>query len=430
MSGGHFKERGNAFIQQGKYQDALKCYTSGLELDPSNHALLSNRSLTFYRLDKFKEALDDAEKCIEISPNFGRGYLRKATALNSLECYSDAILSAEQGYKLRQSNSICKACVSQWLIGSQALGIMQHCPAFCLTLPKSTCVDVLEGIVALRHSVGGVSQELMQSYLISIAKELEGMLSRFSHKVSSCVLEWIQSLSLSSLIDPQTNLIPKPIADSIIQKGKVFSNWLSLEIDPTLHPIVQPIAVVCTLVVTNRCNTLDVMNMSHHEREVISKSILPIYGSNGILCGKEYITYHLGSLLGLLGSFHNRRKGLSTTDIEEVNNISSKIKLLLASLPPNEQNIKDTCHNTLTTVSNDVKYFSKERGVHVACVASDVKQVSENLFAGWSPSEIETWVKQQMEKLVTTNPLLLTTLQVSYVLCGSCKLEILYVYTF
>ena len=256
--------------------------------------------------------------------------------------------------------SMCVKTVYQWLVGSKALGIMQHCPAFSLTLPKSTCVDVLEGIVALRHSVGGVSQELMQSYLVGIAQEMEEILSRFSHKVAPCIFEWIHSIALATLTDPQTDSIPKSIADSIVQKGNMFSNWLSSEIDPALYPIVQPIALLCALVVTNRCSTLDIMNMSHNEREVISRSILPLYEDKGILCCKEYITYYIGSLLGLLGSFHNRRKGLSASDIQEVNKISHKLELLLARLPPNEQNIKDTCCNTLTMIRNDLKYFSKE----------------------------------------------------------------------
>lgn len=58
------KVKGDAFIKEKRYQDALHCYTAALASDPSSHTILSNRSLAFFKLGKFKEALDDSNKCI------------------------------------------------------------------------------------------------------------------------------------------------------------------------------------------------------------------------------------------------------------------------------------------------------------------------------------------------------------------------------
>ena len=48
-------------------------------------------------MDRFQEALNDAEKCIEINADFPRGYQRKATALKSLGRLNDAINAVVQG---------------------------------------------------------------------------------------------------------------------------------------------------------------------------------------------------------------------------------------------------------------------------------------------------------------------------------------------
>ena len=40
-----FKERGNEAFKQGRYADAVKLYSQGIEIDPDNVHLLSNRYL-------------------------------------------------------------------------------------------------------------------------------------------------------------------------------------------------------------------------------------------------------------------------------------------------------------------------------------------------------------------------------------------------
>jgi len=104
---GELKEKGNAFIREKKYLDAVDSYTEALKLDPSNHTILSNRSLAYFRLSKFEKALADANKCTELAPAFARGHLRKAMALNSMSDYHAAMISSEKGYELRQSDTVC-----------------------------------------------------------------------------------------------------------------------------------------------------------------------------------------------------------------------------------------------------------------------------------------------------------------------------------
>lgn len=45
--------------------------------------IYSNRSASFLRLSKVSQALSDAERCIELRPDWDKAYFRKATALEA-----------------------------------------------------------------------------------------------------------------------------------------------------------------------------------------------------------------------------------------------------------------------------------------------------------------------------------------------------------
>lgn len=46
------REKGNVLVMEGKMEEALLCYSSGLVFSPSDHRLLSNRSLVLCKLGK------------------------------------------------------------------------------------------------------------------------------------------------------------------------------------------------------------------------------------------------------------------------------------------------------------------------------------------------------------------------------------------
>jgi stress-induced-phosphoprotein 1 len=59
-------------------------FSQAIELDPTNHVLYSNRSGSYASLKQFDKALEDANKVIEIKPDWPKGYTRKAAAAYSL----------------------------------------------------------------------------------------------------------------------------------------------------------------------------------------------------------------------------------------------------------------------------------------------------------------------------------------------------------
>ena len=82
--GDAFKDEGNAFFKAGEHLKAAAAYTKAIKAEPNNHVFYSNRSQAFLKLNKISKAIEDADKCIALSPTFVKGYHRKATALRAL----------------------------------------------------------------------------------------------------------------------------------------------------------------------------------------------------------------------------------------------------------------------------------------------------------------------------------------------------------
>lgn len=85
------KTRGNQSLKAQDFTEAIRWYGKAIELDPNNHVYYSNRSAAYSRSGKYKEALVDAEKCIEIHAAWARGYGRKGAALFGQTRYAEAI---------------------------------------------------------------------------------------------------------------------------------------------------------------------------------------------------------------------------------------------------------------------------------------------------------------------------------------------------
>jgi len=84
------KNKGNAALQAGKYDEAIDSYTAAIKLEEKNHVLYSNRSAACAKVGQYEDALKDASKCIELNPSWPKGYSRKGAALEFLGRYEEA----------------------------------------------------------------------------------------------------------------------------------------------------------------------------------------------------------------------------------------------------------------------------------------------------------------------------------------------------
>ncbi|CBJ30059.1 conserved unknown protein [Ectocarpus siliculosus] len=97
MSAQEWKDKGNAALKAGDFEEAISSYTKAIDLDPSNHVFFSNRSAAHLSNDNAEQALADAESCIKVNGSWAKGFTRKGAALHKLKRYEEAAEAYEEG---------------------------------------------------------------------------------------------------------------------------------------------------------------------------------------------------------------------------------------------------------------------------------------------------------------------------------------------
>ena len=89
-SGEYHKAKGNEYFKQGSYSEAIRHYTSAIELNEDSHIIRSNRSACYHQTGRFQEALHDARIAILKAPSWYKGYCRKAASHVALGEFAEA----------------------------------------------------------------------------------------------------------------------------------------------------------------------------------------------------------------------------------------------------------------------------------------------------------------------------------------------------
>jgi stress-induced-phosphoprotein 1 len=109
MSAEEYKAKGNASFAAKDFSEAIEHFTKAIELDGKNHVLYSNRSACFASLKMYKEALKDAEECVELKTDWAKGYTRKGAACHGLGDLQGACDAYEKALELEPSNAQAKS---------------------------------------------------------------------------------------------------------------------------------------------------------------------------------------------------------------------------------------------------------------------------------------------------------------------------------
>jgi stress-induced-phosphoprotein 1 len=99
------KARGNDAFVKGDFAAAVTAFTEAIEQDPTDAVFYSNRSGAYASLKQFDKALQDANKCVELKPEFIKGYSRQGVAHFGLNQLSEAKAAYETGLKRDAANS-------------------------------------------------------------------------------------------------------------------------------------------------------------------------------------------------------------------------------------------------------------------------------------------------------------------------------------
>eukprot|EP01134_Creolimax_fragrantissima_P000388 CFRG0388T1 len=102
------KKAGNEAYKAGKYEEAYALYTSAIEVDASNNftnsRLYSNRAAVSQQQRKFKEAIEDCTKAIDLDAGFVKAYTRRAKCYLGSEQYDDAVKDLEKAASMDENN--------------------------------------------------------------------------------------------------------------------------------------------------------------------------------------------------------------------------------------------------------------------------------------------------------------------------------------
>lgn len=133
------KTQGNEALKQNNLAEAIQLYTEAIGLDPDNHILYSNRSAAYAKDEKYGLALTDAEKTVELKPDWAKvetavlnfvamatvdfasfnlwllfqGYSRKGAALAYQKRYSEAETAYRQGLQHDPENKQLKEALAE-----------------------------------------------------------------------------------------------------------------------------------------------------------------------------------------------------------------------------------------------------------------------------------------------------------------------------
>ena len=356
MSWQELKQRGNDHFARKDYEAALTLYDKALEQSPAEHTVYSNRSIAFFKLGQYENALQDAVKCIELEPTFARGYLRKCAVLNVLERYEEAMESAQEGYKLRGSDTISKNCVDQWLVAIQAM-MKEKVKRFQHMFPQQVLVisdeylDLFLDILLARvNSSAGVSIEFMAAYLSKTLQELDRVLQLFSHSPNPCGEEWVMALCDASKLNPSSSKVPPEVVAAVLRISHQLATWLHEDVDHILYPILCPVMSLAIMAVCTRIFSLNYASIDQHVVEVTCRACLPFF-EKSLLSAPTYAEQHIGVYKELLEAMGKFRHSFSKDEIQTIKESIRKLQHLLKHTPQCGSNILELALGSIRLVN-------------------------------------------------------------------------------
>ena len=355
------RSAGNQYItsKPPQYEKAIEAYTEALSVDPSHHAILSNRSLAYYKLARYEDALADAEKTVLVSPKWAKGFLRKCAALNALKRNAEAKTVAEIGFQLMHSTSFCREFVSQWLEACESLYSVEKLPSLLPYGEADLCRVMIihwlrfreesnvgkdvgflpDGLVILSEQYWKVffrclasrtspvlsvyMHDLMQQHLYSIAEDFEKIAGLFGQRVGTVIKEWVEAIATQ--VDCAVLV---QLSARASEKSSHLVSFLDSDFHTTLYPLARSLLALAVTVVATRVYMLNSSSTGFDSISYMLQACLWLF-ERSILSTKEYTGLHLKVLTGLVDSYNRRYKPISHSECAQLAKYCKSIESLL-----------------------------------------------------------------------------------------------------
>jgi len=113
------KDRGNAAFQAGRVEDAIKEFSTAIELDGTDPVYWSNRSMAFASANQFDKALEDGNRAIALKPDWAKAYSRAGLALFKMNRLPEAKECYEKGLKAAPGDAGLQSALDETLRAMQ-----------------------------------------------------------------------------------------------------------------------------------------------------------------------------------------------------------------------------------------------------------------------------------------------------------------------
>ncbi|XP_022800232.1 TPR and ankyrin repeat-containing protein 1-like isoform X2 [Stylophora pistillata] len=152
-----WRERGNKLFKERKYELVVQYYSLAMEYIPEtmenmqkmSAVLLSNRCAAYLNLQCYDKAKEDAERCVQIDPQWSKGYYRLGSCLNYLGQNLEALRSFCDGLKKAETDDDKFSLASH--IISNAVNVKDGTLAITCRIPRATAQRLIKDVCAKKE---------------------------------------------------------------------------------------------------------------------------------------------------------------------------------------------------------------------------------------------------------------------------------------
>ena len=95
-----YLRRGNAYVEVGRFAEAVSDYSALIQLNPTIAGYYDNRQFALKSMGRLREALDDANMTIHLAPTYSFGYRSRGNVYDSMGRYDWAIADYTKGLSI------------------------------------------------------------------------------------------------------------------------------------------------------------------------------------------------------------------------------------------------------------------------------------------------------------------------------------------